>query len=51
MCDHKNIYLPHLATIEEIVDETPDSRTCRLVFEDERVREDFANRRYTWQTA
>lgn len=45
MCDHnKNIYLPHLATIEAIVDETPDVRTLRLVFQDEQVRENFSFR-------
>ena len=44
MCDHKNIYLPNLATIEAIVDETPDVRTFRLVFQDEQVRDRFAFR-------
>ena len=45
MCDHnKNIYLPHLATIESITDETPDIRTFRLVFQDEGVRENFTFR-------
>ena len=44
MCDNKNIYLPHLATIEEIVDETPDVRTLRLVFQDEQLRENFSFR-------
>jgi NAD(P)H-flavin reductase len=46
MCDHtnKNIYLPYLATVTEIVDETPDVRTLRLVFQDERLRESFAFR-------
>ena len=44
MCDHKNIYLPHLATIEAIVDETPDIRTFRLVFNDDQVRENFTFR-------
>jgi len=46
MCDHtnKNIYLPYLATVAEIVDETPDVRTLRLVFQDEQVRENFAFR-------
>jgi 2-polyprenylphenol hydroxylase and related flavodoxin oxidoreductases len=42
MCDHnKNIYLPCLATVEEVIDETPDVRTLRLVFQDEQVREGF----------
>ncbi|NJD91321.1 MAG: heterodisulfide reductase subunit F [Geobacter sp.] len=40
----KNIYKPQLATIEEIIDETPDVRTFRLVFEDEKVRESFSFR-------
>ena len=46
MCDHtnKNIYLPHLATIEAIIDETPDVRTLRLVFQDEQVRDNFVFR-------
>jgi len=45
MCDHnRNIYKPHLATIEAVVDETPDVRTLRLVFQDDAVRENFAFR-------
>jgi len=40
----KNIYKPYLATIEAIIDETPDVRTFRLVFQDERVRESFSFR-------
>jgi NAD(P)H-flavin reductase len=45
MCDHsRNIYLPHLATIEAITDETPDIRSLRLVFRDEKVRENFTFR-------
>ena len=46
MCDHtnKNIYLPYLVTVEEIIDETPDVRTLRLVFQDEQVRDSFAFR-------
>ncbi|RQW77902.1 MAG: heterodisulfide reductase subunit F [Geobacter sp.] len=45
MCDHsKNIYLPHLATIAEIRDETPDVRSLKLVFQDEQVRENFTFR-------
>lgn len=44
MCQPDNIYLPHLATIEAIVDETPDVRTLRLVFQDEAVRENFTFR-------
>ena len=46
MCDHsnKNIYLPYLATVEEVIDETPDVRTLKLVFQDEAVRESFSFR-------
>jgi NAD(P)H-flavin reductase len=45
MCDHsKNIYLPHLATVEEVIDETPDVRTLRLVFQDEAIRDSFSFR-------
>ena len=45
MCEaRKNIYLPHLATIEEITQETADIRSLKLVFQDERVREDFTFR-------
>ncbi len=44
MCDNKNIYLPYLATVEEVIDETPDVRTLRLVFQDEEVRESFSFR-------
>ena len=40
----KNIYKPHLATIEQIIDETPDVRTFRLVFQDETVGASFAFR-------
>ena len=45
MCDHnKNIYLPHLATIEQVIDETPDIKSFRLVFQDEKVRDSFTFR-------
>jgi NAD(P)H-flavin reductase len=46
MCDHnsKNIYKPYLATIEAIIDETPDVRTFRLVFQDQQVRDSFTFR-------
>src|SRR3989338_2518382 len=36
-----NIYLPYLATIEDIYEEAPDVRTCRLVFKDPKVRDTF----------
>ncbi len=41
MCDRKNIYLPYLATVEEVIEETADIRTLRLVFQDPQVRETF----------
>ncbi len=46
MCDHinKNIYLPYLVTVAEVIDETPDVRTLRLVFQDEKVRDNFTFR-------
>src|SRR5471032_919252 len=45
MCDsNKNIYLPNLVTVEDIIDETPDVRTFRLVFQDEAVRDSFTYR-------
>lgn len=45
MCDpNKNIYLPSLATVEQVIDETPDVRTLRLVFQDEQLRESFSFR-------
>src|SRR3990170_493943 len=36
-----NIYLPYLVTIEDIYEEAPDVRTCRLVFKDPKVRDTF----------
>lgn len=36
-----NIYLPYLATIEDIYEEAPDVRTFRLVFKDHDVRDSF----------
>jgi NAD(P)H-flavin reductase len=45
MCDNgKNIYLPALATVEEVIRETPDVRTFRLVFREERMRDGFTFR-------
>ena len=35
---------PLLATIDEVIDETPDVRTLRLVFQDEAVRDSFTFR-------
>ena len=39
-----NIYQPLLATVTEVIDETADTRTLRLEFQDEAVRESFAFR-------
>jgi NAD(P)H-flavin reductase len=36
-----NLYEPHLVTIAEIIDETPDTRTFRLQFKDPAVAESF----------
>ena len=45
MCEHsKNIYLPHLATIDQVIDETADIKSFRLVFQDEKVRDSFTFR-------
>ena len=45
MCDtNKNIYLPYLTTVTEVIDETPDVRTLRLVFQDEQIRDSFSFR-------
>ncbi|MBC8264385.1 MAG: FAD/NAD(P)-binding protein [Anaerolineales bacterium] len=37
----KNIFLPHLMTVEEITPETPDVKTFRLVFQDRRLKQDL----------
>ncbi|MFQ5901382.1 MAG: FAD/NAD(P)-binding protein [Thermodesulfobacteriota bacterium] len=37
----KNIYLPKLMTIQDVVDETPDTRTLKLHFNDEAIKESF----------
>jgi sulfhydrogenase subunit gamma (sulfur reductase) len=37
-----NLYQPHLMRIEEVVDETADTRTFNLTFEDPKVAADFA---------
>ena len=37
----KNIYRPYIARIESIIEETPDTRSFRLVFDDPEVRESF----------
>jgi sulfhydrogenase subunit gamma (sulfur reductase) len=36
-----NLYLPYLATIEDIYEETPDTRSYKLVFNDPKVRDTF----------
>ena len=37
-----NVYLPHIAIIEKIIDETYDTRTFHFNFKDEKLREEFA---------
>ena len=37
-----NLYVPELLTIEDVIGETPDVRTFRLVFKDEWLRDSFA---------
>jgi sulfhydrogenase subunit gamma (sulfur reductase) len=39
-----NVYLPHLMTVADAVDETPDTRTLRLTFQDPEIAETFAFR-------
>ncbi|HUV45911.1 MAG TPA: FAD/NAD(P)-binding protein [Dehalococcoidia bacterium] len=36
-----NVYLPHIAIIEKIIDETPGVRTFHFNFKDEKLREEF----------
>jgi sulfhydrogenase subunit gamma (sulfur reductase) len=36
-----NLYQPHLVRIEAVIDETPDTRTLKLVFESPELRESF----------
>ncbi len=36
-----NPYLPHLATVTEVLDETPNIKTFRVVFKDEKLMRDF----------
>jgi sulfhydrogenase subunit gamma (sulfur reductase) len=38
----ENIYLPHLMVIKEIVQETPDVKSLKLVFKDEAMQKDFS---------
>lgn len=36
-----NVYLPHIAVIEKIIEETPGVRTFHFNFKDEKLREEF----------
>ena len=36
-----NVYMPHIAVIENIIDETPGVRTFRFNFKDEELRKEF----------
>ena len=36
-----NVYLPHIAVIEKVIDETPTVRTFHFNFKDEKLREEF----------
>lgn len=36
-----NIYVPYLMRVEDVIEETPDTRTFSLVFQDEALREAF----------
>jgi NAD(P)H-flavin reductase len=36
-----HLYQPHLVTVEQVIDETPDTRTFRLVFKDSAVAGSF----------
>jgi sulfhydrogenase subunit gamma (sulfur reductase) len=38
---HGNVYLPHIAVIEKIVEETPGVRTYHFNFKDEKLRKEF----------
>ncbi|MCL0060456.1 FAD/NAD(P)-binding protein [Dehalococcoidia bacterium] len=37
-----NVYLPHIAVIEKIIDETPGVRTFHFNFKDEKLRDEFS---------
>jgi len=37
-----NVYLPHIAVVEKIIDETPGVMTFHFNFKDEKLREEFA---------
>jgi len=36
-----NVYLPHIAVIEKVIDETPGVKTFHFNFKDEKLREEF----------
>jgi len=36
-----NVYLPHMAVVEKIVDETYDTKTFHINFKDEKLRAEF----------
>ena len=36
-----NVYLPHIAVVEKIIDETYDTKTFHINFKDEKLREEF----------
>ncbi|GAH72130.1 unnamed protein product, partial [marine sediment metagenome] len=36
-----NVYLPHIAVIEKVIDETPGVRTFHFNFKDEKLRKAF----------
>ena len=37
-----NIYQPHLMTIKNVIQEAPDIKTFHLVFQDDKVAENFS---------
>jgi len=37
----ENVYLPHIAVIEKIIDETPNVKTFHFNFKEEKLREEF----------
>ncbi len=38
---NRSLYEPYLMRVEEIIEETPDVKTFRLIFEDEKVKSEF----------
>ena len=41
MSEAGHLYMPNLAVIDRVVEETWDTKTFRAVFTDERIRKDF----------